>query len=114
MVRQSYTSEKETQTLMGIREGMLVYDRENTKVGTVKYVQLPDESDIPDLGAETMHGSKVDKMPEVLRARLRQEGFVQVDSGLFAPDRYIMPHQIEAVSDDGVKLRVAKDTLIKF
>jgi hypothetical protein len=53
-------------------------------------------------------------LPEVLRDRLLREGFVRIDShGLFASDAFALPDQIESVSGDCVRLRVARDELIK-
>jgi hypothetical protein len=56
----------------------------------------------------------VDEVPEELRERLINQGFVRIDAnGLFAADRYITPQQIDSVSGDGLMLNVTKDELIK-
>ena len=55
-----------------------------------------------------------DEMPEEMRDRLLQEGFVRIDSnGLFSADRYVTPDQIQGVSSDGLLLRVTKAELVK-
>jgi hypothetical protein len=55
-----------------------------------------------------------DDLPEVLRARLLREGFVQIDSaGIFKADRFATPAQIADVADEGVMLNVTDDQLMK-
>jgi hypothetical protein len=109
MSHQSYTSEQEKSLLIGVREGMPVYDSDDRKVGMVKYVQFPNES-----GDADAQGAYLPNVPGDIRARLLSEGFVQTEGGLFSPDRYIMPHQILDVRDDHLRLNVLKDALIKF
>jgi hypothetical protein len=55
-----------------------------------------------------------DELPEEVRERLFQQGFVRIDSaGLFAADRYVTPDQIMSVSGDALTLNVSKDELLK-
>ncbi len=56
----------------------------------------------------------VDRVPQVLHARLMQHGFIRIDSaGLLAADRYVMPEQIGRVDGEGVYLQVERDALVK-
>jgi hypothetical protein len=104
-------TEQEAQTLQGIHEGMQVYDWENKRLGTVKYVQFPDENVAVNL---TMYITSLDSVPSDMRTRLLREGFVQVEGGIFSPDRYITPDQIYDVTRDHVKLRVIREAVLKF
>src|SRR4051794_3920515 len=106
-----YHSTPEAKFLREIHEGMQVYDWENKKLGTVKYVQFPDENVAVNL---TMYITSLDSVPSDMRTRLLREGFVQVEGGLFSPDRYITPDQIIEVTHDRVKLRVIREAVLKF
>lgn len=123
--------------LLQVHEGMRVYDREDKEVGTVESVfmgataesesdwgrgpaqasegNLPEDDDNADRVAEALGWSTGTQSEEdrLLRARLMHEGFIRVDAGLLSTDRYVLPDQIEAVSGDGVHLRVHRDELIK-
>lgn len=69
--------------------------------------ELPELDDV----AEALGGES--DIPEVLRKRLLQHGFIRIDSaGLFAGDRFAMPDQIRAVDAEGVRLSVAASELI--
>lgn len=128
--------QQHTNILNLVHEGMDVYDREDKKVGTVERLFFGSAStmDAGDYEAQTQtvdqeivdygRGSIVDAIadafdpaddiPESLRNRLLQQGFIRVDgAGLFASDRYVVPEQIARVSDDNVYLKVSQDDLIK-
>jgi hypothetical protein len=116
-----------------IREGMNVHDRNGDHIGKVEHVYFgsdagttqqhtagaasaPDPSlrgnSFVDNIAEAIFGD--DDLPETLRARLINNGFLRIDSaGLFASDRYVMREQIASVSGDDVHLNVTRDELIK-
>lgn len=114
-----------------IHNGMKVYDDSHDKVGTVNYVKYGDEDPtVP--GAETATARaavaedrdtlvddiaavfRPDDLPEELRERLLRNGFIRIDAaGLFKSDRYVMPDQIESVSEDNVQLKISKSELIK-
>lgn len=115
-----------------INEGMKVFDATNHEIGKVEWVKLSDEDpDTPEtevadvsaieradenhsLIADLARAFRDDEMPDVLRDRLLREGFIRMDAdGLFAADRYVLPDQIAAVSENGVMLKVSKDELIK-
>jgi hypothetical protein len=117
-----------------IDEGMRVYDRDDNEIGTVRKVFLgavtektnergggpataPDpemrEDTLVDNLAEAFAGNE--PLPETVRERLLRHGFIQIDvSGLFASDRFAMLEQIDSVSDDRVRLRLAKEELDKL
>ncbi len=109
MTHHSLSPEKQNQVLASIREGMVIYDWDDKKVGEVKYVQFPSES-----AEETLFLPGMDKIPPDMRNHLLREGFVMVEGGLFAPDRFIMPNQILEVSDREITLNVLKAELIRF
>jgi len=118
-------------TLRFVEEGMKVFDRDRHEIGKVEYVRFGDDDpDTPEVEAaapntlDTRQRTLVDDiaaafgadddLPEAIRQRLLQQGFVRIDAnGLFAADRYIMPDQIDSVSGDGLLLNVSKDELVK-
>jgi len=119
--------------LTQVYQGMEVYDRTGDKIGTVEYVYLGavgEDADTFGTGPATASGrgpgedslledfakalGAEDRLPEVLRKRLRRLGFIRIDStGLFAADRYVTPDQIADVSGERVTLCVTRDELIK-
>jgi hypothetical protein len=117
-------------TLRYIEEGMKVFDRERHEIGKVEYVQFgEDDPDTPEVEAAAPHtlddrprtlieafadAFSDDDLPEEIRQRLLQQGFVRIDAdGLFASDRYVTPEQIASVTGDGLMLNVSKDELLK-
>jgi hypothetical protein len=112
-----------------VEKGMRVFDREHHEIGKVEWVQFGDDDpDTPEVEAsgpsdrgedDTLidvmaKAFTVDDVPEEVRDRLLQQGFVRIDAdGLFQADRYVMPEQIASVSGDGMTLNVTKDELIK-
>jgi len=118
-------------TLKFVEEGMKVFDRERHEIGKVEYVQFGDDDPAtPEVEAaapntlddrrDTLLDSLAqafsanDDLPEEIRQKLLQQGFVRIDAaGLFAADRYVTPEQIASVSDAGLTLNVSKDELVK-
>ena len=117
-------------SLRHVEEGMKVYDRERHEIGTVDYVRFgEDDPTTPEIEAaslsaepETEHSLLDDvarafvgdELPDEIRQRLLQQGFVRLDAaGLFSADRYIAADQIASVSEEGLTLNVSKDELIK-
>jgi len=118
-------------SLRRVEEGMKVFDRDRNEIGKVEYVQFGDddpstaevEAAAPntlDRGRDTLLDNIAeafapgDDIPEEIRARLLQQGFVRIDAnGIFAADRYVTPEQIASVSGDGLMLSVSKDDLVK-
>ena len=133
MSQQPFEEGQGSRILTQVYEGMEVYDRTGDKIGTVEHVYLGDVSegaDVSGAGPATASGpgrressliqdfaaafNAGDDVPEVLRQRLRRQGFIRIDStGLFAADRYVTPDQISDVTGDRVTLRVTRDELIK-
>jgi hypothetical protein len=116
--------------LAQVHEGMKVFDRQHHEIGKVERVQMSDDNPAtPEVEAATPGNLRErdnslidniadvfapDELPEDVRARLMQQGFLKLDTrGLFAADRYILPEQIISVSDDEVMLNVSKDELLK-
>ena len=118
-------------TLKFVEEGMKVFDRERHEIGKVEYVQFGDDDpetveveaaapntldrrDRPFVYDLAMAFTAGDDLPEELRQKLLEQGFVRIDAnGLFAADRYVTPEQIDSVSGDGLMLNVTKDELLK-
>ena len=117
-------------TLRNIEEGMKVFDRERHEIGKVEYVQFgdddPETAEVEAAAPNTLDERTPtlvdvvadafgdDDLPEEIRERLLQQGFVRIDAnGLFAADRYVTPEQIASVTGDGLMLNVSKDELVK-
>lgn len=114
--------------LAHVREGMVVYDRHNERVGTVEFVRIGDE-DPTKPGAETVSTGKdpdvnpleatlaevfsPDDLPRELRRRLLRHGFIRIDKGLFRHDRFVAADQIAAVQGDKVLLSISADEVAK-
>jgi hypothetical protein len=113
-----------------VREGMKVFDRLHHEIGTVERVQMSDDNPATEEVEAATPGNlrerddslidniaevfAPDELPEEVRERLFQQGFVRIDSaGLFAADRYVTPDQIMSVSCDALTLNVSKDELLK-
>lgn len=122
------------QILYQVREGMRVYDRDNKDIGTVDRVYFGAASDQAyERGqgpADTRTANTAmtdapvlrdlanvfepDNLPEELKERLLNRGFVRLNAaGIIAADRYILPEQIDLVTNKQVVLKVARDELIK-
>ena len=112
-------------SLTTVEEGMDVRDVSGESIGTVKDVYLggPEAtSEPPDTEAESSASpfdrlapavAPADRLPREIIERLRQHGFIRIDSrGLFASDRYATAEQIASVSHDGVRLAVSRDELL--
>ena len=121
-----------SEVLAKTRKGMAVYDVHGQMLGSVRSVFLGESSEAArGRGTSPATASRVDPrqrgllddflavfahdpVPEELRERLRLHGFARIDcTGLLAPDRYVMPEQIESVGEDRVTLGVSADELIK-
>lgn len=109
-----------------VRSGMSVYDSTGQRIGEVSYVYLgatmEQETErgtgpARDLAIEQDNNNSfvealseafyTEEMPEEMLARLRQHGFVRIDtSGLFADDRFVSAEQIASVEDGKVRLSV--------
>ncbi|MFW5940153.1 MAG: hypothetical protein ACOC9V_03525 [Chloroflexota bacterium] len=120
-----------------VKEGMAVYDAEDEQIGEVEMVYFGsqgvegDEVSPPNVATADMRGAaRADTwlhrlanllelepdtdIPESLAERLLRRGFIRIDSDrLLGADRFVMPDQIESVSEEGVYLTVNEDDLIK-
>lgn len=122
-----------TDVLAQVREGMAVYDRNDKKVGQVGGVFLgaaADQQERPGVIAQTPAGSEPiveegvltdatelldpdGRLPEVLRKRLRYNGFVRIKTGPLRSDCYALREHVVSVDRDRVRLGVDADELIK-
>ncbi len=117
-------------SLRSVEQGMKVFDRSRNEIGKVEWVQFGDDDpETPEIEASepsrldtrddtlldvVARAFRSDDLPEVVRQRLLQQGFVRIDAdGLFAADRYVTPDQIDSVTADGLMLNVSKDDLLK-
>ncbi len=108
-------------------EGMTVYDRQGNKIGKVSLVYagpddyLPagsnlsvidvDENLLPEAVRNLFPPNRV---PDTVRKRLFQTGFLKINTGLLASDRYALADQVEVVRSDSIYLKVDKDKTLKF
>ena len=120
--------------LRRITTGMTVYDVNGDKVGTVEDLYFGADADDPQgygTGAATTGMPRTtatnglvedvirglfadDNMPETLRNRLLNEGFIQIEPGtLFGADMFATPDQIAGASSDGVRLNVEAQSLVR-
>jgi hypothetical protein len=95
-----------------IPEGITVYDVNDLKVGTVKYFQPPSTTHNPSLD-DFPPEFRTMSMPDELILRLLNTGFVRVNVGFLAKDRYVFLSQIHHITDDAVRLRTSIDNLVK-
>lgn len=123
--------DRELRALDEVRSGMSVYDNSGDRIGKVSSIYLgatteaeedrgegpardipldgSDDNSFVDMLAEAFNAEDV---PTELVERLRQQGFIRIDSsGLFANDRFATAEQIDSVDADEVYLNVAYDQL---
>jgi sporulation protein YlmC with PRC-barrel domain len=123
--------EQEYRALDQARSGMNVYDSTGERIGEVSFVYLgatteeaqergegpardipmdnADSNSFVDMVADAFNNEEI---PSEMVERLRQEGYIRIDSsGLFAQDRFAMAEQIASVDEDAVRLNVAYDQL---
>ncbi len=113
-------------TMTTIREGMDVYDVNGKHIGTVERVHFGESVEGVQTATPSNPGTtgntlvadfwqvfSTDNVPEELRARLMERGFIRIDAdGLFASDRYVTLDNVASVGPDRVTLNVARDQLI--
>ncbi len=135
----NFRSDRPNRKLEQIHEGMKVYDRQDNEIGTVESVffgsvspadadrgqgpagvseadEMRDNTpvlfDFAFSGAVSSAGDE-DEARELIRSRLLREGYIEVDgAGLLAKDMYVLPDQVQTVSDDRIHLSVSRDDLI--
>lgn len=113
--------------LAQVKQGMQVVDSDGAEVGTVSFVHMADLND-RDAVAETDEAPLLDLFQgddndegllDVLAGddddvteRMVRSGYVKIDaSGIFAGDKYVVPHQIASVEGNQVFLNVGKDNV---
>jgi hypothetical protein len=99
-------------TIKHIGEGLPVYDVNDKKVGTVKHFQGPSTAAYPEL-SEFPAELRSSAMPDELISRLLSAGFICVNAGFLAKDRFVFLYQIDYVIDEEVYLIASFDDLIK-
>jgi hypothetical protein len=120
--------------LSRIHKGMAVYDVTDHRIGTVDFVHFgaasetqqelglgpatSTKADSPDMRRDTIidniaEAFHPDEVPQELQEKLLVSGYIRLDAGLFAADRFIVPEQIASVTGDKVQLSVNKDQLVK-
>jgi hypothetical protein len=119
--------------LENIAEGMTVYDREGRELGKVDRVHKgPESSKLPYTYGGTLTGEKpgeddgvlaklveelfdpMDDLHKELQKELYTHGFMRMlTDKLKGEERYILPHQIRAVSEDAVHLHDSEEELKK-
>jgi hypothetical protein len=95
-----------------IPEGIAAYDVNGKKVGTVKHFQAPSTSAYPEL-TDFPLALRSNSMPDELIFRILNAGFICINAGFLAKDRFAFLHQIDHVKDDEVHLVASMDDLIK-
>jgi hypothetical protein len=130
MTERMTNSTTENDLLTRVHEGMQVYDSEGHKLGSVSDVFAGDAADSALAGGELSRGSGSpepgessivddvarvfsDTMPEVLRNRMRHNGFIRIGGGLLRGNRYALREHIAGVDGDRVRLNVREAELIK-
>ncbi len=133
MAEQSFEKDTGSKILQRVRTGMIVYDRNDQRVGTVADMYFGSSSERaneegtgaataqnPDARDNTLFDDFArafalnEQIPETLRARLLRSGFLRTDApGLLGRDKYVLPEQIADVSTERVRLNVTRDELIR-
>jgi hypothetical protein len=108
MTHNQFKLDKVEDMLSWIYEGMPVYDIDDRKVGKVRDMHFAD-------GSEQALAAKPEgfyNLPLEVQGRLARYGFIQIDCGIFAPDRCVTPDQIADLTDDAIRLHVTRDELV--
>jgi hypothetical protein len=104
-----------------IEEGMTVYDSAGDSVGTVAGLQygtrgetatVPDEGGHDSLVQEIAEVFAPDELPEEMRERLLQEGYIRVDKGILQGYGYVPESSIHNVTTDGIHLNIPGDSML--
>jgi hypothetical protein len=124
--------ENENDWLSMINEDMTVYDRDGDRIGKVETVYFGSVSSTEDemgkgpmttgAGYDRSDNTLVDavadaidpdEVPDVVRSRLLRSGYIRIDAGLLSRDLYALPEHVASVHDEGVRLNIKKDGLIR-
>lgn len=103
-----------------ITNGMDVFDVNGKRVGTVQHIYsgndmvLTNNPDMQTVRAELQEALGGEKdFPTPVYSRLYRYGFLHVRRGLFLPDVFIVPQQIDDVEEASLYLNVPIDELLK-
>ncbi|HEX2623137.1 MAG TPA: hypothetical protein VHL11_23415 [Phototrophicaceae bacterium] len=107
MAQNTMQADRKHEMLSWVREGTPVFGRDGSKIGKVKYIH---QGDMYDQGLVSKPDELQRLVPEI-QIRLAQNGFVQINRGFFARDRFATPEQVEELDDEGLKLNVNGDEL---
>ncbi len=117
----------ENDLMAQVREGMAVYDSDGHKVGKVVSLYMGATSDAPNsgtvpvttAGSDPMDPNTLDlydpdgRLPDVVRRRMYQAGFIRIDGGLLKGTRYALREQIAGVGEDRIDLNIAQGGMLK-
>jgi hypothetical protein len=115
MLNEMYDMETEPnkpEILIYIPEGLAVIDVNGKRVGTVRYFQAPSTSAYPDL-SDFPPELRSSSMPDELVLRFLSTGFICVNAGFLARDRFVFLYQVDHVTDSAVYLETSADNLLK-
>ena len=104
-----------------VEEGMDVYDVNGDKVGTVDSFQYGTEGVTETVPEDNTDDSIMEavaevfspgELPEEVRERLLQHGYIRIDKGLLQGFGYVLNNDIRNVGNDGVHLKVDDDGIL--
>lgn len=115
--------------MAGVHEGMEVYDNQEKKVGKVESLFMGARADSEAAGGELAMGTGPettendsliagmarafdDDLPQVLRSRLRHNGFIRIRGGFLKGDRFALREHIASVVGDRVLLNIRAEELV--
>ncbi len=112
--------EQDGDLLTQIREGMAVYDCYGIRVGIVEYIHVSRTSAVEGKGYHQdalmtdVFGLRLpdNEIPDALRHRLQQEGYIHIDGGFLTPDCLATFDQIANVQANAVMLNTCRDDLV--
>ena len=98
-----------TRDLQGCEPGMPVFDVGGVLLGTVAYIY-----DAMDPALWQVTDALLTTTISITEAaRVQLEGCLVVDSGMFTSDYYVLPYQIEEVTEGGIFLNCSRSAVIK-
>lgn len=105
-----------TQLIEQVQDGMVVFDVEGKRMGTVEYVKMGDPEALTTRGNEPsiVNGvmpmsdeSDEPQVPEPLRSDLVRVGFIKIDGeNLFDTDRYFRADLVDRIEDGHVYMKL--------
>ena len=114
MVQETQQSHVEVDALAVVRRGIPVYDSEYIKLGKVIRIYWGAGNEHPDSDDFETFILGVTRLPSDAAVFIQQEGCIRVDSDLSFGDYYILPNQIDYLTEDGIILLVRGDELMMF